>query len=174
MDVRRLITACLIIVGFGVLGCGNRDTFHRAPSGKTSGSGWEEFTYDDGSISRRDRYVNGTITKSELFRPDGSLYACLCFDKGNGLDVRLYENGNPKAFIPFAGGKPHGWAVYFREDSYIKKAKLYKNGSLLQEVEYSVSKKISVDEPSPPLSAPFLDVDRIEYFWETKAPAGAR
>lgn len=95
----------------------------------------EEFYYPTGALKRIDYYDGeDDVTRSVLYRPDGTRFTESRFKSGYGLDIHLHDNGVLAKVVEIQDGVANGFVHEFDSKGRHVESFIYADGRKTSEV----------------------------------------
>jgi antitoxin component YwqK of YwqJK toxin-antitoxin module len=104
-------------------------TLYFDKNGEPHGTGIKKYFYTSGALKLEDHYLNGKLSKSIWFKPDGAIVATTKWDNGSGIGYYLRDDGSVRVQMEYIGGAAQGKAIYYREDGSVDKYVEFHNGA---------------------------------------------
>lgn len=107
------------------------------------GTGVKEWKYSGGQVQLRERYFRGRLQRSEWFRPDGGLILRTDWVNGDGVGLRLRDDGSIRERLTYRNEIAEGPATYYAPD-----------GTVLGEAVFRDGARVSGYDPRPAPKSP--------------------
>jgi antitoxin component YwqK of YwqJK toxin-antitoxin module len=97
--------------------------------GVVHGTGERIYRYKSGALQLQEDYVDGQLTRSRWFRPNGTLIQQTDWHQGTGEGLYLREEGSVRERLYYVNGVADGEARQYDEAGNVTKIERYLNGA---------------------------------------------
>ena len=126
-SITRLSVLILVPVLLSLaFGCKRQLSFDAR--GYAHGTGERIYKYHTGSPQLKEDYVDGKVTRSRWFKPDGSLIQETVWKDGTGDGIYLREDGSIRARMHYVNGIAEGEAKTYDPAGNVTKVETYSHG----------------------------------------------
>jgi len=92
------------------------------------GTGVKKYLYPSGELKIKEHYVNGRLSKSIWFKPNGNILATTNWNKESCIGYYLRDDGSIRVKMQYVNSVAHGKAIYYHEDGTVDKQVEFRNG----------------------------------------------
>ena len=103
-------------------------TLYFDKNGEPHGTGIRKYFYTAGALKLKEHYLNGKLSKSIWFKPDGSIVATTDWESESGIGYYLRDDGSIRVKMEYVNGVAHGQATYYRDDGSVERYVEFRNG----------------------------------------------